>query len=180
MDNYNELLVRKNPGAKEFFLRGLIIVLSVGILGFTVFAGIMFNFLALILIGVGACYLGFYLIGFTMIEYEYIITNSDFDVDKVIGKRSRKRLISINLNQASEWGEYNDNVGNNVNATVIATDNLGTNIWYLIASHDKIGTVMLLFSPENELIRTINKSVPYSLRKRLAEPEADEEATPEE
>ena len=175
MDHYNEQLLRKATEGKDTAVRVLIIVGALAVAGLSIFASFVFaqylGFFPLI-IGMGAVYLGYWLLMNTIVEYEYIVTNHDFDVDKILGKRKRKRLV--NLGKTQSWGEYTGNESFNVNATVMASDATGTGMWYLVADHDKIGKVLVLFSPNSETISNINHGVPYNLRKRL--PEAEEEA----
>lgn len=40
------------------------------------------------------------------IEYEYIITNSTMDIDKIIGKSSRKRVLSFDLTAVQRVEKY--------------------------------------------------------------------------
>lgn len=41
------------------------------------------------------------------IEYEYIITNSTMDIDKIIAKSSRKRILSFELTEVERIEKYN-------------------------------------------------------------------------
>lgn len=41
------------------------------------------------------------------VEYEYIITNSTIDIDKIIAKSSRKRIISFDLTAVQRIEKYN-------------------------------------------------------------------------
>ncbi len=47
------------------------------------------------LVDVGMVYLSYIVITNFNIEYEYIVTNTDLDVDKIINRRKRKRVISV-------------------------------------------------------------------------------------
>lgn len=49
---------------------------------------------------------GVWLLGNFNIEYEYILTNNDLDIDKVIGKRKRKRMISLDVSTAEAFAPY--------------------------------------------------------------------------
>ena len=44
---------------------------------------------------VGAGWGAFVLIGRLDLEYEYIVTNGEMDVDKIMGRKSRKRLLTV-------------------------------------------------------------------------------------
>ncbi len=71
-------------------------------------AGIIFGVMVLILLilsikeiaqfglilAVGIGYLGYRLISSRNVEYEYIVTNGEIDIDKIISRRKRKRIFS--------------------------------------------------------------------------------------
>lgn len=177
MDHYNEQLVTKKTETKDIILRVLIIAATVVIIGITVFGAFLFRFLPLIVISAGACYLAYLLLMGTFVEYEYIVTNNDLDIDKISGRRKRKRLVTVKLGSVSEWGEYQGTEGNGVSATVMASDATGYGAWYLIAEHSKLGKIMVIFTPSEETVTNINFSVPYAVRKKLdsGEEKAEEE-----
>lgn len=182
MDNFHEQLVKKYPSAKDNALKLMIIFLSVAIFVLSITGIVLFGFVPLIVIGAAGLYGGYYLLGFTVTEYEYAITNNDVDIDKITGKRSRKRLVSFKLSSVTDWGEYDDNSGAGVDATVLASDNSGYNLWYVVANTERNGKVMVLFTPDSDTLETINSSVPFQLRKELPKKkaeDADEEAQEE-
>lgn len=165
MDHYNEQLVVKNTDGKDILKRaaiglGLLLVILI-----SVFALVMFGLPMLIIIPIGGCYLAYLLFTNTFTEYEYIVTNNEMDIDKIVGRRKRKRLITVKLNSVSQWGEYG---GNTIaaDATVIATDGRGQDDRYLVAQHDKYGKVAVIFTPSEETLVNINFAVPYSLRNK--------------
>lgn len=174
MDHYNEQLVRKQSEPKDMAVRALIVFFALAVTFIAVTAALLFNFLPLIVVAGGACYLAYLLMGNTFIEYEYIVTNNDLDIDKISGKRKRKRLITVKLNTVRDWGEYTGREQVNVNATVMASDASGYNAWYLVAEHEKYGTVMVIFTPVRETVENINFGVPHSARKKLAKKEETE------
>lgn len=175
MDNFHEQLVKKYPGAKDNALKLLIIFVSVAIFVLSITGIVLFGFVPLIVIGGVGLYAGYFMLGFTVTEYEYAITNNDVDIDKITGKRSRKRLVSFKLSSVTDWGEYNENAGSDVDATVLASDNSGYNLWYVVANTERNGKVMLLFTPDRDTLETMNASVPYQLRKKFPEKTAEKE-----
>lgn len=177
MDHYNEQLVNKTSEPKDIVIRVLIIAGGLAIAGLSVYASFIFSEMLgyfPMIIGLGAICLAYWLLGNTVVEYEYIITNHDLDIDKIIGRRKRKRLISINLNNVEEWGEYTGKEGSGVNATVMAGDATGVGTWYLVAGHDKVGKVLVLFTPNIETQININHGVPYHKKNRAVEALAKE------
>lgn len=185
MDHYNEQLVRKLSEPKDMIIRILIVFLTLVVTAVCIGAMLLFGFMPLLVIAVGACYLAYLLLGGTFVEYEYIVTNNDLDIDKITGKRKRKRLITVKLNTVRNWGEYSGRENVNANATVMASDASGYGTWYIEAEHEKHGTIMLIFTPTEETVYNINCGVPHSVRKKLEvkEPvkreEEEDEGAPE-
>lgn len=175
MDHYNEQMIQKQTEPRDIMLRVLIAIGTALITAVCIFAMVMFGFLPLIVIAAGAVYLAYLLFSGTFVEYEYIVTNNDFDVDKISGKRKRKRLITVKLNTVKQWGEYDGGEGADVSATVMATDATGYGAWYLIADHDKFGKIMVIFTPTEETVTNINFGVPHGVKKKLDFAENKEE-----
>lgn len=174
MDHYNEQLVRKLSEPKDMAVRVLIIFLTLVVIFISIAAALSFMFPLIIIVAVGACYLAYLLMGNTFIEYEYIVTNNDLDIDKISGKRKRKRLITVKLNTVRDWGEYTGREQVNVDATVMASDAWGYGAWYLVAEHEKYGIVLVLFTPTEQTLSNINFGVPRAVKKKLAEKEEAE------
>lgn len=106
MDNICEQLVSKTrTGADTAKIIGIMIgtILLASVFMFIVLA---FGLTVMILPSVGVLALGIWLLSGVNIEYEYIITNNEMDIDKIIGRRKRKRMITIDISKAIEFGEY--------------------------------------------------------------------------
>lgn len=176
MDHYNEQLVKKETEVLDIVKRALIILGTVLLSLLCVFGAFVFNFLPLVVFIFGIFYSSWYLISATAVEYEYIVTNNDMDIDKIVGRRKRKRLITVRLNTVSEWGEYTEGKKVDADATVAASDATGIGVWYLVAKHEKYGKVMVLFTPTEETAVNINHGVPFAVKKKnLALEEKNEE-----
>ncbi|MBU5480655.1 DUF6106 family protein [Blautia sp. MSJ-19] len=94
-DLYSELLVKKEATSKDAVVKYGMIVLTV----LAAFAGLFMNPLLLIVavaLGV-ACY---FVIPRTDLEYEYLFVNGEFDIDMVMAKSKRKKVMSMNLSEA--------------------------------------------------------------------------------
>lgn len=176
MDNYVEQIISKKSESRDIALRLLIFLGLSLVAALALISTALFGFPFLIVIAIGAVYLMWFLLGNTSIEYEYIVTNNELDIDKIIGRRKRKRLITMKLNLAEEWGEYEEGKSKNdkVLATVSAHDCRYVNLWYIVSNHEKHGKTMLLFSPNENVLTAVNKSVPYALRKREVAKAAEE------
>lgn len=96
-----EMVVRrKNLGN---FMLSVLIVVAALFLSVVVWLVVPFINSVLILIILFAAYLG---IKFQYVEFEYSFTNGDLDVDKIMAKRKRKRVLEINQKQIQVMAPY--------------------------------------------------------------------------
>lgn len=114
------------------------------------------------LVGFGVCWGAYKLVMMTSIEYEYIFTNGDLDIDKITARASRKRLISIVCSKTERYGNYNPAVrpSDSVKKVYMLCDADDPNAKYLIAPNKKEGLVMIVFAPDERMRGVIEKAVP--------------------
>ena len=97
MDIFYEQIISVKKTAQKKALCGIIYALAAVISALAVFGAVkymMFMFLFVVLIAF-VWFLAFKLISNFNIEYEYIITNGDLDVDVIINKSRRKRIATV-------------------------------------------------------------------------------------
>jgi len=169
MDVFIEQIVERKPLFHDRLLKTLLLLAMASLTAALLFAGIAFlsmpfiSFSALAAVP-GAIWLGIHFLKGLTVEYEYILTNKELDIDKIIGKRKRKRMFTFDLNNAEkldiceEGGEFSADV------TVSAHDNSYTNMWYLIIKHDSHGRVLLLFNPNDAFAVKLNNALPHRIR----------------
>ena len=125
MDIFMEYLIKRHKDTKDYILTVLIgagaTVLSVVMLctmfilslsmssseGTAQFSSIITTIGMLLVAGMwwGAVKL----INLRSVEFEYILTNSELDVDKVIAKKGRKRVVSVDFKDIEIMANINDN-----------------------------------------------------------------------
>ena len=89
MDRYDERLIVGKPGTNTFLLMGLsvlLVLIGVACMCFVHFMGGVVIIIGAVILG------GFIMKGFS-IEYEYILTNGDLEVAKIIAKERRKTVF---------------------------------------------------------------------------------------
>lgn len=169
MDTFKEQLVKKTPETNDQIKKILIIITSclLAVLCFLFFMGTPFAIFGVVIAG-GIIYGGYYLITNLMIEYEYILTNGDLDVDKIVAQRSRKRLATLDLALAHEFGKADQSLQVSPNETLImASANDPKQIdYYIRLNHSKLGNTVLVFTPSEEMLELVNNCLPRSLRLR--------------
>ncbi len=187
MDRFSEQIIVRTADKKSFVLKCLIaagLLLVLAALSLLLYAS-QFSLAPFCLAaGAGALWLAVWLAKGLNVEYEYIVTNDDFDVDKIMGQRKRKRLISIDLKAIDEFAPYVDNTELRSDVTVLADDGTGYDMWYLFADTESNGKIAIIFNPDERTRRNIvaGLSSPVRLKTdaKLSENEEAEEAVTEE
>jgi len=92
-DVYIEHLVKKKPDAKSMLAK-LGISIAFGIVAGVLFILSLNNLPILLALVVAAVFVALYCVSFFNIEYEYIFTNGELDIDIIYSKSRRKRLFT--------------------------------------------------------------------------------------
>ncbi len=171
MDVFIECLVkRKNTGKtitlKLLIVLGVIVFSLIMFLFCAAFASVSFVFLLLI---AGSVYGAWWIFGRFNLEYEYIITNGEMDIDKIMGKQNRKRLITINFRDieimAPMGGEHkrefeNQSIPKTIDASVLK-DAPGN--YFIVTRNQKQGLVRLIFTPDERVIKSAQAVAPRKI-----------------
>ncbi|MBE7047804.1 MAG: hypothetical protein E7393_00315 [Ruminococcaceae bacterium] len=114
MDIFLEYLMRKKPSGTDVMIKfGLVlaaVVLCVIMLGLpVVFGAFISTYVPLVIVAI--IYGLMVLLRNFNLEYEYIFTNGDLDIDIIKGRKTRKRLVSfqckdIEIMASAETGVY--------------------------------------------------------------------------
>lgn len=105
-DIFKEQLVKKIPNSKDNLKKysliggGIILIIIL-----TIFFPTATPIIALV-VGFGV----FYAVSFLKVEYEYVLTNNDLDIDVIYNKSKRKKKFSCKLNDIVLMCHINDNV----------------------------------------------------------------------
>ena len=174
MDVFLEQIVaRKSTGLDTLKKVGIIVAALILIFlftfiipGFRMAGGILgtigqvFTTLGLLL-AVGVIYGTWYLITGMSVEYEYILTNGEIDVDKIIARRKRKRLITLDTRNFSEFGLYKSapRVGQNVTVIMACSSPEDPNTYYALCDHAKFGQCMLVFNPNEKILQNAKQYI---------------------
>ena len=174
MDICVEQIVKKPTDGKVWTIR-ILIGLAMGVL----LALSLFVFFIIPIIGLamafGIFWGGFRLITNSDCEYEYIVTNGEIDVDKIIAQRKRVRLITAKAPTFEAFGEYTDNTPDTdsdvtvVNAVGVNESSAETKTYYADFKHASAGNVRLIFSPEERVVEAItpflSSQLKYNMKK---------------
>lgn len=171
MDRFSEQLIERIADKKTMFLKGLVIAVLLLVIAVLGYLTVMFQFsitLFCLVAAAGAIWLAVYIMQGLNVEYEYIVTNDDLDIDKISGKRKRKRLISIDLKSVDYIGPYLNETELEPDVTVLAEDGTGIDMWYLLIETESTGKIALIFNPDERTRKNIIGGMQPLLRAKLS------------
>ena len=162
MDSFKELLVTRKPNNTVFFKRTVIFIAALLI---AVVLFIILNVMSLVLIAL--LFWGAYLLIKNFdVEYEYICTNGDLDIDKITAKSRRKRLISVDLKNVLDFGSLNDKNINKDYSIIDATSGESEDESYFLQFKDtKYGMCNVLITPDEDMLEVIKTYLPRTIRR---------------
>lgn len=172
MDTFKEYMVTRYQDAKDKLkIFGLIFLCTLALVLSVLFMRVIAPFIGFVLFAIMAGFYGtYYYAAMKRVEYEYIFTNGDLDIDKIMGQRKRKRLATIDIPSIMDFGKISDQKRAEIFAsehTVIdATDNLCSDgDYYLECKHKNLGLCYLVFTPSDEFAEELKPFFPRELRK---------------
>ncbi len=179
MDSYAEQIVKKSDNGSDSRMRALCLMGGVAAALVIVIIGMALH-VTLIgsILGVGAFYGGLYLGTNYDVEYEYLIVNGEFDIDKILAKKRRKKMLTVNVNNFTDFGEYSSELTEEDDTTLIwavgeSSDEYKT--FYADFEHGTYGKCRLLFSPSVRVLREIKPYLKGNLKANVGELPPEEE-----
>lgn len=177
MDVFMEYLLSRKKDSRDMMIIAAII--AAGIFLTLVFLFLMIAFMNIpglsslgVLLIAGVWYGAVILIRRRNIEWEYILTNSEFDIDKIMAKRSRKRMLSIDFKEARLVAAVDDNEhnyefkGNQTSKNINVMDFTGgKNVGkaYFVDIYVDGERKFILFQPTTKMIEEIKKFNPRNV-----------------
>ncbi len=174
MDIFCEQIVKKKKSTFEkltvllIWLAGWFVCVGLVLLGLSFPAYFMLALLA----AAGVVFGVFKLTSRFNLEYEYSVTNGVLDVDKIINRSDRKRMISATINTFDRFEVYDDarmiSEKDRYDLTVTAVaDPQGEDELYVAAfRHPVKGRVRIVFQPNQKVLDTVIAALPRHLQPR--------------
>lgn len=172
MDTFIEqLVVIKNSGkvkATKIAIWAVCSLLALGLIAFAILSP-TFSFLLLIL-AAAAFLCAYYMCGQLNNEFEYIITNRDIDIDRIVNKKKRIRMASFTCSDIEDIEKYDPykHVGDksrNINVYFGCTPD--ENAYAFKIKHPKNGHYFLVITPNEDFRDAVRKFVQYNLKSKI-------------
>ena len=158
MDIFCEYIVKKKPTMKDRVKQiGIILLAIVLVEIFIVLNNLLFG--VGLLLGVAVIYGAVYLFKRTNIEYEYILTNSILDIDKIFAKSSRKRVESIDFKNVEAFGKAQDAPMSQAKEIDYAGDITADDVYYFEIFKDG-ERKRIYFQPNQKILSNLHKVAP--------------------
>lgn len=166
-DIFNEQLVERKPNRADTVKKAGIVlaglVLGVLIIGVPYLAGFQ---LPLLIVDVFAVV--FFMRRFN-VEYEYVFTNGELDVDKIINKSKRKRVFSIHVTNIqvmvpADSNDYAKEVENFSKQYDFSSGTVKENT-YIAMCDDKNVRTKVVFEPNEKMFDAIRSYIPRKIKK---------------
>lgn len=171
MDTYKEQNVKKAVTTTDTIRKYSLILASISISGILLWLSVAIlpqYILFVVFVSVLLVYGAFYLLKDLEVEYEYLYTNGDLDIDKIMGQRKRKRLVTVEMLKVTKLEKYTESVQFDDEKTVVdASSGFEDEHWYMEFSSKKYGECYLIFTPNDEMLNLIISNLPRTLRDKV-------------
>ena len=155
MDIFAEQIVERKRRGKDFAIIAVIVL-----------GAILLSLLLTLLLGAysfvfvcGAWFGAYWLITRGQIEYEYIITSTVLDIDKIMAKRSRKRLFSIDLKEAERFMPIENMPATNEKVIDVTPNGIEDGV-YGIDLRENGQVKRVLFKPNKKILDSAKSAAP--------------------
>ncbi|WP_028991367.1 hypothetical protein [Thermoanaerobacter thermocopriae] len=166
MDAFIEKLVKKQKTSKDtLFSIGVVVAALIIVFGVIPLIPIVRNLWIFFLFLFA--YLAYYLIRSRNIEFEYSLTNSELDVDKIIDQKKRKHVISVDCRDFEVMAKINSDKFTQdiktIKNRIEAVSSMSSPDVYFAVFEDKGLKTVLFFEPNEKMIEVIARYIPRKL-----------------
>ena len=165
MDIFMEKIVAKKKGIQDY-----LIITGLVFAGFIVLIAVMtISFLRSLwpILAAGVIYLIYYLSTSRNVEFEYIVTNGDLDIDKIISRRKRKRIFSANCKSFDILAKYKSEHYNsevkNIQKKIEAVSSMDSPGVYFATLNYKNERTVIFFEPDEKMLDSFKTYIPRKL-----------------
>lgn len=172
MDIFNEQLIKRKDRPIEKVMKIIIVVIACIAIVLCFLAAILGVFGAfsslfvLVAFGIGAA--AFFYLKSLSIEYEYSLTNGEFDIDKIMGQSKRKRMYSFLLREIEEFGDYSkdkERLQNREFSFRVSPVNLDdSGIYYCVVRDSVHGVGIVLLQPNDKMRESMRVFIPRQVQ----------------
>ncbi len=164
MDKFMEKIVAKRKTIADYVIIALVIVVIMLALFIFLTTNIRIGMGIDLLLVVGLIYLGYIIITSRNVEYEYIVTNGDLDIDRIVAKRKRKRIFSASSKEfdviapvnSSSFTQLDQTIKNRIDASSSINS---PDAYYFTLNYNNNKT-LVIFEPDDRMLNNFKFYIP--------------------
>jgi hypothetical protein len=162
LDIFLEKIVRRKKTIIDTAITAGIVVLGILLIMILGSFGFLRSFAPIFIVGIG--YIAYAFIRNRSIEYEYIVTNGDLDIDMIIAQRKRKRIFSgsckdFEMIAKLTSGQYDQNT-QSIKKRIVAVSSMESSDVYFISLVKDGQKTLVFFEPHAKMIESFKKYIP--------------------
>jgi len=166
-DVFNEQLVARKPNQKDLLKK--VGIVGVGII--LIFVALTIDFLmafivpVIVIVVVGVV---FFMRRYN-IEYEYVFTNGDLDIDRITNKSRRKQVLSISVKSFETMvpamsKNYDNEISRFTKVFDFGSGTITDQTYIVIFEQDK-ERVKMIFEPNDQMFKAIRAYIPRIIKR---------------
>ena len=168
MDSYMEYMIKQKKSAGTI-VRSIALMFAALLMSFVltfVFFFIIPQAISILPILVLACfYLAYRITASFDVEFEYILTNGELDIDRITHKKRRKRLLTVHSKTFIAFakvgsGEYSEEENSEFSNIIYASANSSSYDDYFAVFYVNGQKIKLIFNPTKKMIDTFRIYAP--------------------
>ena len=116
----------------------------------------------------GVVFMAHKLISAQNIEFEYIVTNDDVTIDKIVAKKKRKRVFSGSCKDFTSIASvtnslFMDNQNQGMKILDYSSSKTSAKNWFFVTKGEK-ESVMVLFEPDEKILQILRRFNPRAVK----------------
>ena len=106
------------------------------------------------------------LINYQKVEYEYSVVDNTLNVDKIIAKRRRKKIVRLRIDEIKEMVKFNEKyTGKKINKYFIAVDDVNDDDVYAFTFYNEArGNLAVVMKPNNTILEGMRPKLNPSIQ----------------
>lgn len=164
MDTFMEKLVARKKTLTDYLIIAATVIGTLLLIFVVLSIPILIRLGLSLLFAAGIAYLGYWVITSRNIEYEYIVTNGDLDIDIIISKRKRKRIFSASCKdfdivspvKSSRFDQSVQGIKNRIDAS----SSIDSPDAYFITLNYNGERTLVIFEPTEKMLNNFRLYIP--------------------
>lgn len=156
-DIFHEQLVKRKTTSKSVATKVITLVICLLVIFITLYSEVLFFFIVPILLVEIAVII--FIFRRQNVEFEYIVTNSELDIDKITAMTKRKHLYTIELKSVTSIAKYSEisqfSQFKSVSKTIdVSSGEMSDNTYAMITTIAK-KPAMVIFEPNEDIFKAL-------------------------